>query len=61
MNPILEKILIDLLKAIASQEHIEAAKKDLVAFLAGLAGQSQTQLDDEVVKILAAALGVQYP
>lgn len=61
MNPTLEKILIELIKAVASEEHINAAKADLIAFLGGLAGGTSTQLDDEIVKILAAALGVTYP
>jgi hypothetical protein len=61
MNPILEKIIIDLINSVASPEAVDAGKKALVDFLAGLASQTPTQIDDAVVKILASALGVSYP
>lgn len=60
MNPILEKILLEIIKKLISDEVVLNAKKHLVEFLSMLAKQSDNKIDDYMVSVIAEALGVPY-
>lgn len=60
MNPIVERILLVLIRQVLTEEMVKAALKQLVEGLAELSKRSDNEIDDAVVKIIADALGVDY-
>lgn len=58
MNPIVEDVLIKLLKALLTDDRINDAKAHLVEFLTGLAAKTPTELDDYAVTLLEKAMGM---
>jgi len=60
MNPIVERILLVLIRQVLTEEMVKSALKQLVEGLAELSKRSDNEIDDAVVKIIADALGVDY-
>lgn len=56
MNPIVEKIIMDVIKSLISEGTMEQAKEALLTFLKELAAKSPTELDDFAVDMLAKFL-----
>lgn len=55
------KILIEALKKYLTPDTFKAACTMLVAWLAEQAKKTDTKIDDDLVKVVAAALGVPVP
>lgn len=61
MNPLVEKILLEVLKRIITEEMVQSAMLALVKALSELAQKSDNELDDAMVEIIAKALNVPWP
>lgn len=60
MGPVVENLLIFILNRVLTPEVIKGAEQELVDFLKVLAAKSANGIDDEFVKFVAIALGVNY-
>lgn len=60
LNPLVEKIVLEILKRLIDDQAIYAAKVAIVEMLSELAKKSGTKLDDFAVGVIAEALGVPY-
>lgn len=56
MGPLVEKILISIMRKILNEEVVAKAKVELIAFLRELALKSDNKLDDAMVDIIEEAL-----
>lgn len=61
MSPLLEKIILEILKRLIDEDAVYAAKVAIVEFVYDLSKKSDNKLDDFAVEILAQALGVPSP
>lgn len=61
MNPIVERILLAILRRVITEEMVKHALSQLVVGLGELAKKSDNEIDDAMVAIIAKALGVDAP
>ncbi len=61
MGPVVEEMVIWILDKVLTPEVIKGSEVEFVAFLQALADKSTTKIDNELVKLIALALGVSPP
>lgn len=57
METVIEKILLSLLKMLVTPTVVQMAKKHLIEFLQEKAAETSNAIDDEVVQLVAEAIG----
>ncbi len=61
MGPVVEQLLMWILDKVLTPDVIKGAEVEFVAFLQSVADKSSSKIDDELVKLVALALGVNAP